>query len=392
MKARLQLPFLLMLVPLAWQFAIAGEIARDEKTIGSKIEEIETELANIRNEIQRIKAEEGKIAGWEIDLLAEIEQINQRIAANERLLRTLKLKKQAIAEDLEIKRQEMEAAEISYGEACDQLCRRLRAIYKFGRGTIMGVLVASSTFSQLAKRMYYLSIIAEHDSRLVKRFEERMELQRVLLKHVEDRKKTMEDVEHQIIDQNRNLKLIRSERDALLASLKEKRAYYEFRSKELSESSRYLEELISGFGESRSEFTPRHTFAAKRGRLIWPCQGEVVGYFGVETHPKFGTIIKNNGIDIKSIPGSHVRAVAEGTISFAGDVSGLGNTVIIAHGDGFYSLYGRLESIMVKESTEVLEAQVIGTIGEMSSYEGAVLHFEIRKGKSALDPLTWLLK
>ncbi len=383
---------LLSLAVLPWPLAYALGAGGDEKATGGEIEDIERELSRIRAEIEKLRSEEEKIAGREVDLLAEIQEINKRISANDKLLRTLKQKKAVVAKDLESKRQDLAASETLYIEACNLLCRRLRAIYKFGRGEIMEAILTSSTFSNLARRIYYLSIIAEHDRQLMKEFEQKVELQRILIGHVEDRKKTMEEVERQISEQNQKLRLIRSERDALLASLKDKRAYYELRSKELNESSRRLEELISGFSGGQSEYAPKQAFAARRGNLIWPCQGEVVGYFGIETHPKFGTVVRNNGIEIKSVSGSQVRAVAEGTVSFAGEVAGLGSCVIVAHGDGFYSLYGRLESIRVREGMEVSEAQVIGTVGETSSLEGAVLHFEIRKGKQALDPLTWLLK
>lgn len=372
--------------------AIAQQTNADRDEISAEIKAIEKQLSEIRAEIERIKEEEQKIAGREVDLLSEIGQINKRIAANEKLLRTLRQKKMAVAKDLEVSRIDLETSQGAYLEARDRLSSRLRAIYKFGRGDIMEVLLTSTTFSGLARRIYYLSVIAEHDRQLMKEFEERVELQRVLVAHVEEKKQSLEAVEREISEQNQKLRLIRNERDALLASLKEKRAYYEIRSKELIESSRHLEEIISGFEPSRSEFTARQSFASKRGNLVWPCQGEVIGYFGIETHPKFGTIIRNNGIDIKSSMAAQVRAVAEGNVSFAGEVSGLGRCVIIAHGDGFYSLYGRLESIKVREGMDVGEAEVIGTIGETSSPEGAVLHFEIRKGKQALDPLTWLLK
>jgi septal ring factor EnvC (AmiA/AmiB activator) len=79
-------------------------------------------------------------------------------------------------------------------------------------------------------------------------------------------------------------------------------------------------------------------------------------------------------------------------VSFAGALSGFGNCIIISHGEGFYSLYGHLESLVVAAGYEIGEGEAIGIIGETSTPEGAVLHLEIRRGKKPLDPAEWLLK
>jgi septal ring factor EnvC (AmiA/AmiB activator) len=161
----------------------------------------------------------------------------------------------------------------------------------------------------------------------------------------------------------------------------------------LEEASRDLEDLIVDL-ETRREDTEfaGTSFEARKGRLMWPCDGEVVANFGVETHPRFGTIIRNHGIDIKTIPGTKIRAAANGVVSFAGALSGFGNCIVVSHGEGFYTLYGHLESMIAEKGYNVAEGLAIGVIGETSTPEGAVLHFEIRHGKKPLDPAVWLLK
>ena len=73
----------------------------------------------------------------------------------------------------------------------------------------------------------------------------------------------------------------------------------------LEEAGKDLENLIGELETRRddSEFAGT-AFDTRKGRLMWPCDGEVISSFGVETHPRFGTIIRNNGIDIKTMPGT----------------------------------------------------------------------------------------
>ena len=361
--------------------------------IEQEIQEKESELERLRRDLEEKRSQAAEIAGREHDLLGEIQRINEEMEVNRRLLEKLGEKKAVLLDDLRETRGELHAAERRLSAAEEMLHKRLRAIYKFGRVEVMEVILLSRTFADLAKRVYYLSMVADHDLDLIGVFEDRVETRRVLLEHIELKKSRIEDVEAEVARETGNLQLKKEQRDALVARLKEKRYYYENLAQKLEEASRNLEDLLDDLEvrqeETRYEGTP---FDGRVGRLRWPCEGTVVGEFGVETHPRFGTIIRNNGIDIKALPGTTVRAVARGDVSFAGTLSGFGSCVVISHGAGFYTLYGHLETIMVSQGYPVREGDGLGTVGETSTPEGAVLHFEIRQGRQPLDPAEWLLR
>jgi murein hydrolase activator len=64
--------------------------------------------------------------------------------------------------------------------------------------------------------------------------------------------------------------------------------------------------------------------------------------------------------------------------------------VVVNHGDGYYTLYGHLSEIAVAVGQEVTSGASIGRSGEIGSLKGPILHFEVRKGISSLDPEEWL--
>ncbi len=361
--------------------------------LSREIEAREDELGRIRADLMERRRQASELAGREHDLQAEVDRINAEIDVNRELLQKLSEKQAVLLQDMELARADLEMAEDRLASASNLLEKRLRAIYKFGRGEAMEVILLSKTFADLAKRIYYLSVIADHDRELMAVFSERVETRRVLAEHIADKKRRIDDVELEVATETRNLELKKEERDALVSRLKEKRYYYESLADRLEEASTELENLISGLEARREEAEFTGTgFESRKGSLMWPCDGEVVANFGVETHPRFGTIIRNNGIEIKTMPGAKVRAVANGVVSFAGALSGFGNCIVISHGEGFYSMYGHLESMLTEKGYNVAEGLAIGVLGETSTPEGAVLHFEIRQGKKPLDPAEWLLK
>jgi murein DD-endopeptidase MepM/ murein hydrolase activator NlpD len=132
-------------------------------------------------------------------------------------------------------------------------------------------------------------------------------------------------------------------------------------------------------------------FAQARGKLAWPVRGEVVGSFGNEKHPKFGTVTFNSGIDIAAPLGTDVRAVARGRVDFASnDYGTYGQMLILNHGDGYYTLYAHCSAVLVTRGQEVESGQVVARVGDTGSLKGSILHFEVRKGRTALNPLEWL--
>jgi len=66
-------------------------------------------------------------------------------------------------------------------------------------------------------------------------------------------------------------------------------------------------------------------------------------------------------------------------------------SVVLNHGDGYYTLYGHLSEILVAQGQEVQPGQPVGRVGDTgTSLRGTVLHFEVRKGGAALNPEDWL--
>ncbi|MCP5046073.1 MAG: M23 family metallopeptidase, partial [bacterium] len=88
----------------------------------------------------------------------------------------------------------------------------------------------------------------------------------------------------------------------------------------------------------------------------------------------------------------NVRAVYAGEVVFANYFKGYGNLIIVQHSNNFYSLYGHCEKFFKNKGDSVREGEMISIAGDSGSTSGKVLHFEIRSGSSAENPIQWLRK
>jgi septal ring factor EnvC (AmiA/AmiB activator) len=138
-------------------------------------------------------------------------------------------------------------------------------------------------------------------------------------------------------------------------------------------------------GAARKAAEAPQRFASLAGGLSAPLPGKVVTRFGRQHDPTFDVTIENRGVEIEAPSGASVKSVGKGEVAFAGAVSGFGNVLIVQHGGGLFSVYGRMETFLVKQGEAVRKGAVVGRLPESPSGK-SVLYLELRAGGTAVDP------
>ena len=111
--------------------------------------------------------------------------------------------------------------------------------------------------------------------------------------------------------------------------------------------------------------------------FAWPVKGKVIAGFAEP---------RQKGIDIEGRSGEAVIAAAPGRVTYVGSgIAGLGKLIVIKHDQGYITVYAHNRDILVKEQQSVTRGQKIAELGDK-------LHFQIRKGAAAVDPLLYLPK
>jgi septal ring factor EnvC (AmiA/AmiB activator) len=107
-------------------------------------------------------------------------------------------------------------------------------------------------------------------------------------------------------------------------------------------------------------------------------------------HPRFKTVTVNNGVNVAAPLGSPVAAAADGKVEFSDDLPGFGQCVILDHGAGYYTLYAYLDRVFVAKGDVISRGQVVAEVGRPTGDEEPQLYFEVRQGRTPLDPADWL--
>lgn len=125
--------------------------------------------------------------------------------------------------------------------------------------------------------------------------------------------------------------------------------------------------------------------AARAPLSIKPADGAYTSGFGM----RWGSM--HNGIDIANVPGTPIRAVADGTVIDSGPAQGYGQWIRIKHEDGSISVYGHMQSLYAAVGQQVKAGETIAGMGSEGFSTGSHLHFEIwPDGATPVDPAGWL--
>jgi murein DD-endopeptidase MepM/ murein hydrolase activator NlpD len=155
-----------------------------------------------------------------------------------------------------------------------------------------------------------------------------------------------------------------------------------------------IDDIVTGSQPARPEpgrpaasfATPISTPGAFAGAFGWPLEGRLVGRFG-----SMGGGRVNDGINIAAAPGAAVGAAGDGVVVYSGnEISVFGGLVMVDHGGGWITAYGHMGALTVKRGDKVKRGALLGQVGDTGYVDTPQLHFEIRKDRRPVDPLTKL--
>ncbi len=121
-------------------------------------------------------------------------------------------------------------------------------------------------------------------------------------------------------------------------------------------------------------------------KFMRPVRGKVLSNYGAK---KSG--LHNDGINIAAPRGAPVKAAENGVVVYAGNaLKGSGNLILVRHEKQWMTAYAHLDSMSVKKGQIVKRGVQIGKVGSTGSVSFPQLHFEVRRGTSAMNPLKYM--
>ena len=334
--------------------------------------------------------------------LGELTALNHRIQQQEGLITSIKGEIGFLDSDIGENNDIIRALEDDLKKLRTEYAAMLFAAQKaHNNATRLTFLFSSQSFDQLVMRMHYMQQYSEtrklQAEQIVKVQEELSGQVKVITVKREEKNRLL----GQEVAESNNLTDLKGKQNTLVRTLqkeeKKLKRDLEDTRKAIAELDRKIDEIIkeemareSRSRKSREVVALSSSFEDNKNKFPWPVEsGFISQKFGRQNHPALkGIVIQNDGINIQTKNGEHVKAIFAGEVTAVAFTPGIGSTVLVNHGD-YFTVYSGLKDIVVKKGQKVSTNQDLGQI--ISNNEGiSELRFRIYRDKTPLDPQTWL--
>ena len=426
----------IMLMAVVGAMALSSVSAQTVKSIKQQKAKTQREITETAKQIDKNKADTRRQLNQLNTITAEIGEQQRSIDALTKQLEEINAELQSVNDSIAANEARLQEMRDEYGKAIRKIHSHSSSLDK------LLFVFQSASFHQALRRMRYLrefSAWQKRQSREIGEMQKRLEASRAHINalatsksnNLKDQnlaKLTLEQKKRQQSDVVSKLKKEGKQLSSILAEKKKKAKALDEALDRLIEQERIAaekarqkaEEERRKKGESQSEGkkqdakpekkeetkpktkpkTPEKvdvalsgSFESNKGKLPFPVTGKykIVSHFGVNKHPELKYVTTDNGgIDIETQPGAVAHAIYEGKVSAIFRQEGFNTVVMIRHGS-YLTIYVNLSEIYVRTGEKVKMNQNIGKIySDSEDGNRTILHFEIRKEKTKLNPEQWM--
>lgn len=362
----------------------------DAASVDRDLDGIKRKIDNERQGLSQVQKKEGSV-------LQSLGQIENDLERKTKELKAAKAKLASISADIRAGQAEAEQIRSSIGKRQERFKERAVALYRWQRSASpFLILNGNMSMSGLLQRSHYLQTTVQFDRDLINRLEQDAKAQEALRAKLARKQQDLDAQQEVLSEATASVQAEAQKKRELLASLKQEKDTRTRALKELEAAALRLQKMMDDLQRQATARPPEFPAGAgldsMKGRLSWPVRGELKSEFGKTRHKEFAAEVFRNGIDIEAPFGEEIKAVERGKVVFADRLAGYGKTVIVDHGERYYTIYAHLSEIMKKNGESVKRGETVGLVGDSDSLSGAGLYFEMRKDGHSIDPVPWFRK
>jgi len=335
-------------------------------------------LAAVRARITALTNRLGADLAQRDGLSARLREAELAITAKRQRLDALHLEQAAAQRRQADLRGEQARAERALAAERAKLAAQVRAAYMLGRQEQFKLLLNQSNPANLGRTLAYYGYFAQQRSSEIDGIQSGMSRLQQLLAEIDQQAEKLRALESDASQKMADLQKARAERAGALSALAKRVATGNQELDRLKREEQAVESLVADLSRVMQDFPVDATqsFDRMRGKLPWPVLGKMITH---HQEPR-------GGVMIETTRGAKVHAAYFGRVVYADWLQGLGLLLIIGHSGGYMTLYGHAEVLYKSVGDRVVPGDVIAALGDTAPQ----LYFEIRDGRTPLDPKAWL--
>lgn len=384
---------------ILWFLIISSVLA--EGNYDREISQNRNSLEKVKNEINLLKKQIARANIQSSSNLEQIKYIDQELSLLGKAKKLLKNEGYLLQRKVNFTRSDLDSRQLRLKKLKHNYALWVIDTYKYGRIRDISLLLNAQSLNQAMIRAKYLQFFTEQEERLIGNINNEI----AKISHLNDELtvdlKALNSSIKEKEKESLNYLAKKDQKKVLVSRLKWTSQNLSKKLKNKEDEYQKLYQIIVALErkrkirEDQGDTSPQYTLDSKnfqknKGKLPWPIKGKVLHQYGKQRDAQLKTTINNTGIDIRARQGEKVSAVFTGIVTMITYLSGFGNTIILNHGDGYYSVYSHLDEVLVELDDLIGTGEVIGLAGDSGSLEGTKLHFALFADQRTENPQKWL--
>lgn len=354
-----------------------------------KPEKIEKRALDLKSFLEKEKSQFESRESQKKSLLSSLDEANKNQNIVRQKLLALSEHQQELSMSLENLALEVQNQKRVQEAQKERLFLLLKVVYQIQKQGLVRYVFSGKSLTDITGKIRVLVHTLKAHARLREQFEKRV----TQLSDSEFKLKTtqlkLSQLASDLQEQQNVLKTLLLNKNRLVQEINRKQSQYRKASKEYRVISQQLSLLFKDLAK-KSKKSSQSPGSQPSGNLPLPATGDVVQGFGKSIHEKFKTVTYHKGILIESEFNSPVISILPGTIEYAGWLKGLGNVMIVDHGEGLFTLSAHLFKFDKVVGDSVDQGAVLGFVGDTGNSEKPSLYFEVRLNGQAVDPMKYI--
>jgi len=360
-------------------------------------------MRKIQRDIQAAEKKVKELETRETGVLKNIVEIDHGLTRTREHLNDLQRRENSLRQTIIGIEKEIEILQKNIDKQREAIASRIRNLYIHGKREEWELLFNLLKENENPERkIYWVQRLLENDKIIVENYLASINKQQEKKRQLGIRQKEMAELHEDKSKEEQRLRNQLVFQNEVLTKVKKDKSTQEKAVNEFKKNQQTLAALIASLEKRRqAELAAAKKKAAEQKKKIThtpvaigpkctPLNGQIISNYGYHVNKVLDIKIMHLGTEIRGQKGEGVKAAAAGTVVMTTNLPGHGPSVILDHKGTFYSVYGHLATIKVKEGDVVKNCQEIGTVGNAESTNGYKLFFQVYKGTQTQDPMKWL--
>ncbi len=350
-----------------------------------QLADLREKITNLSKSLEADRSEHGALLKRLADSERSMGQLNIGLRQAQQRQHELKAELATLGRDRHHHRQTLRSDKSA-------LADQLLASYAMSRQGHLKLLLADRNSAHIGRTLAYYDYLNRVRSERIGQLEQRLQVLATIERRLDERNNALAQTVGEQKQSQQALDKERAQRKQLVMALAKEIDGKEIELVRLAEDEKALQRLLSEIESSLSDIPPEidgsEPFAKAKGKLSWPVNGRLVARFGSARGIGKQTW---QGVEIATDAGAQVQAISSGRVAFADWLRGFGLLIIIDHGEGYMTLYGRNQSLYQEVGDWVSSGEVIASVGNSGGGGESALYFEVRHKGKPQNPLKWMV-